>query len=280
MLLHLFRIIHIDTDPLKKDIPIWGFSVDLAITADSELACRALAQEIANQSLPEDRERFSVRKSAIQEEHRSRLEKVQQISHDRTQLRPIAPEWAATCLNEIIDANTLIIGEAVSDAPNLWKYLNLNTPGSYFQSLGSGLGWGLGAAFGAKLADPSKTVVSIVGDGAWLFASPLAAYWASLQKEAPFLTVVFNNQEYFSTTEAILTMAPEGSAKKTNHYPACGLPKPPLFAAIAEAIGLWAKTVEEPSQLTDVLKEAASIVKQGQPALVDVIISSPRPEGS
>ena len=130
---------------------------------------------------------------------------------------------------------------------------------------------------GAKLAAPSKTVVCTVGDGSWVFCAPIAAYWAAEQNRCPFLTVIFNNQEYFATTEAILKAAPDGYARRTGNYPACDLPKPPFYARLAEAMGLFAVTVEDPECLRQALNRAMSEVRAGRSALVDVCVSSPRP---
>ena len=190
---------------------------------------------------------------------------------------PIAPEWAAHCLNEILDKNTVIVGEAVTNSPVLWSHLQLDTPGTYYQSLGSGLGWGLGAALGAKLANPSRTVICIVGDGSWVFANPIAAHWAAEQNHVPFLTVIFNNQQYHATAEAILTVSPEGSARKSGNYPACDLPKPPMYSRVAEALGLWARTVQEPAELLSVLREALDEVRGGRSAVVDICVSASQP---
>ena len=40
-----------------------------------------------------------------------------------------------------------------------------------------GLGWGLGAALGAKLASPDRDVICCVGDGAYIFGSPTASHF-------------------------------------------------------------------------------------------------------
>ena len=180
-------------------------------------------------------------------------------------------------MNEIVDRGTIIVSEAVTNNPILWNYLQLDTPGTYYQSLGSGLGWGLGAALGAKLAAPSKTVICTIGDGSWVFSSPIAVYWAAEQHHCPFLTIIFNNQEYAATTEAILTTSPKGYAKRTGTYPVCDLPKPPLYSRLAEAMGLWAQTVHEPARLQSVLREALAEVRRGRSALVDICVSSSRP---
>jgi acetolactate synthase-1/2/3 large subunit len=269
----------VDIDPLKRDIPIWGFPVDLAIQADSSHATVALAEEVERRLSPADRTRIETRRRVVTAEHQVQRARWRQRALDLAVQRPIAPEWAAYCLSEIVDDDTVIVSEAVTNSPVLWHYLQLDTPGTYYQSLGSGLGWGLGAALGAKLGSPTKTIICTVGDGSWVFGSPLAAYWAAEQYRSPFLTVIFNNQAYAATTEAILGIAPEGYARKTGNYPGCDLPKPPLYSKVAEAMGLWARTVGDPARLQSVLREALNEVRRGRSALVDICVSSPRSIG-
>jgi acetolactate synthase-1/2/3 large subunit len=275
------RVIQVDIDPLKRDIPIWGFPVDLAIQADSSLACVALAEEVERQLGPADRARIETRRRSLTAEHPVRLElRSRQAAAQLASRKPIAPEWAAYCLNEILDEDTIVVSEAVSNNPVLWNYLELNTPGTYFQSGGSGLGWGLGAALGAKLAAPSKTVICATGDGSWIFSSPITAYWAAERQRAPFLTVIFNNQEYFSTAEAILAAAPEGYARKTGNFPACDLPAPGMYSRLAEAMNLWAQTVDDPAELPKALHRGLDEVRRGRCALVNICVASSRPDAT
>ncbi len=271
------RIVHIDIDPLKKNMPIWGFPVDLSIEADSSQAMEVLAGEIERRVTPADRTRIEARRRVVTAEHRALRSRLNERIRDLAARKPIAPEWAAHCLSEVVDENTVIVSEAVSNNPVLWNYLRLDAPGTYFQSLGSGLGWGLGAGLGAKLAAPSKTVICVTGDGSWIFSSPIPAYWAAQQHRSPFLTVIFNNQEYAATAEAILAVAPDGYARATGVYPACDLPSAPMYSRISEAMGLWARTVEDPAKLPQVLREALAEVRRGRSAVVDICVSSLRP---
>jgi acetolactate synthase-1/2/3 large subunit len=181
-------------------------------------------------------------------------------------------------LNEIVDENTLVVAEAASNTLLLWNYLKLDKPGSYYESQGSGLGWGLAAAVGAKLASPAKTVICVLGDGSWMFSSPLAAYAAAQQCDSPFLTVIFNNQEYYSTTEAILTLPPSSHVDKSAVFPVCDLPEAGMYSRVAEAVGLWARTIDDPKQLQAALREALAQVRGGRSAMVNIRVSSPRPK--
>jgi amino acid adenylation domain-containing protein len=267
------RVIHVDVDPLKRDMPIWGLPVDLAIQADSARATAALALEIEQRLTPADRARIESRRRVAATEHQAQRAGWRQRAGELATRQPIAPEWAAHCLNEIVDQETVIVSEAVSNNPTLWHHLELDSPGAYYQSLGSGLGWGLGAAVGAKLASPSKTIICVVGDGSWMFGSPLVAYCAAEQYRAPFLTVIFNNQAYAATIESIRSVAPDGYARRTGTYPGCELPKAPLYSKVAEAMGLWARTVDDPAELRTTLREALDQVRRGRSALVDIGVS-------
>src|SRR5262249_4933832 len=76
----------------------------------------------------------------------------------------------------VVDDQTIVINEYDLDATQAC----FTQPGSYFAAPSSGgLGWGLGAALGAKLAAPDKTVVCCVGDGAYIFGAPTAAHFVS-----------------------------------------------------------------------------------------------------
>jgi acetolactate synthase I/II/III large subunit len=91
----------------------------------------------------------------------------------------------------------------------------------------------------------------------------------------PFLTVILNNQGYAATREAIRSVAPGGFAKATGSYPACDLPTPPeRYARLAESMGLWAKTVDDPASLGATLRNALDEVRNGRSALVDIHISA------
>ncbi len=59
------RIIHVDIDPLKRDIPIWGFPVDLAMQADSSQAMLSLAEEVERQLSAADRTRIETRRRVV-----------------------------------------------------------------------------------------------------------------------------------------------------------------------------------------------------------------------
>ena len=161
------------------------------------------------------------------------------------------------------------------DHPELWLRPNANhlprsKPGTMFANGGSSLGWNLGAAFGAKLAQPDKLVVSLTGDGSYLFGIPSSVYWMSRRYQAPFLTVIYNNQGWNATKNNLLKLYPDGIAKRDDRY-WVNFDQPADLAKIAAAAGgAYALSVSDPEKLPEALAASVEMVKSGRSAVVDV----------
>jgi acetolactate synthase-1/2/3 large subunit len=133
----------------------------------------------------------------------------------------------------------------------------------------------LGAALGAKLAAPDKMVVSLTGDGGFAFGCPTAALWSASSFQAPFLTIIFNNQSYNAVKGMIRgTYGDNNYSEKTGDWVGANISPPPDYALIAEACHGYGKRVEEPSHLLPALKDALEQVRNGKAAVLDVRIRS------
>ena len=160
----------------------------------------------------------------------------------------------------------------MSNAPNVRPYHGRSQPATYFQSGGSSGGWGIGAAFGMKLAQPDRDVVLAVGDGYLMFGSPMMSLWAAAHHRAPFLTVVFVNRSYSTGTSGLKGTYPEGVAVETGNYEGGIFDPPPDFAKLAEAANCYGETVREPEDVGPALKRGLEQVRRGTPALVAAML--------
>ena len=245
--------------------------------AESRLFVQALLEEVKRRMSSATARKCEKRRDELSQTHTRLRARWKEVALQRSNEVPLSPPWFGYCLNQVVDERTLIVCDASTNNPILWTYLEMDQPGSFFQSLGSSLGWGLGAAIGAKLAAPDKLVIAVVGDGCWMFANPLAAYEVSRQQDAPFLTVVLNNEKYAAISESVQSLAPAGEARRRQDFPACQLPAAGYYTRIGEAAGLWSKLVKEPADLTSSLAAAIEKVRAGCSALVEVWVSSPNP---
>ena len=115
------------------------------------------------------------------------------------------------------------------------EYCSFESPDLYFgSSSASGLGWGPGAALGAKLARPQSPVMAVVGDGAFMFSNPAAVHHASALHDLPVLFVVMNNAMWGAVQRSTLAMYPEGLASRSNEADFVQLGKLPAFEQICE----------------------------------------------
>jgi acetolactate synthase-1/2/3 large subunit len=175
-------------------------------------------------------------------------------------------------VGDAVDERTIVVNEYDLDASQAC----FTRPGTYFASPSSGgLGWGLGAALGAKLAAPDHTVICCVGDGAYIFGAPTAAHWVSRAYDAPVLWIIFNNRVWNAVKRSVLSHAPDGWAKRTG-MPLTELDPPPDYELVCQASGGHAERVEDPTKLPEALARALRVVRQeGRQALLNVMCKKP-----
>jgi acetolactate synthase I/II/III large subunit len=161
----------------------------------------------------------------------------------------------------------------VTSSDTVRRFLARETPGGLLSAGAPGLGWGLGGALGARLAAPDQTVVSLVGDGSFVFGSPVAALWAAQQARAPFLTVVLNNSGYNASKMPVLGLFPDGASQRANAFPGVRFATPPDYAALARSCHAYGERVEDPAELGPAIDRALSAMREGQAAVLDVVLA-------
>ncbi len=101
----------------------------------------------------------------------------------------------------------------MNEYPTVLEEMVITEPGQYFGNASAGgLGWGMGAALGAKLAAPDKTVICAVGDGAYMFGNPTAAHYVSEAMRLPVLFIIANNARWAAVHRSTLATYPKGYA--------------------------------------------------------------------
>lgn len=264
------KVVHIGTDPLCHDLPIRGFECDQAITSIASEALRMLGAALerhASRHLPERRERVRAARAAMAE----RLQAERERARTRS---PIDPVWLTHCIDQARDERTVIVREAPQCA---FAHLSCDREGSFYSVGGAGgLGWGLGAALGAKLADPESTVVAVVGDGSYMFGTPVAAHYVGLEQQAPFLTVILDNQRWNEVGAATRHLYPDGVAASDRRLEPLTYFDPRLrLEKVVETVGGHGERVTEPAALPTALRRALDVVrKEKRQAVLDVVCSS------
>ncbi|SOC40221.1 thiamine pyrophosphate-requiring protein [Ureibacillus acetophenoni] len=268
-------IYYIDADPLKEEMPLWYIPSKRFFRADSLTALKQINRKLDQSKINESS--ISSRKYRIKLYHEELKKEASLAAQFREDV--ITPEYLTACVKEIVDDNTIVLNEAITNYGSVTTYLGGNKPGTYFSSGAGSLGWNGGAAIGAKLAHPDKTVISLTGDGSYLFSVPSVVHTMAEQYNTPFLTIIYNNQGWNAPKHSTLGVHPNGIAKNANQFWTNFNPNSEL-AKVAEAAGnAYAVKVEDPHLLRDELRAAIDHVKSGRSAVLDVRIPTIQSQG-
>jgi thiamine pyrophosphate-dependent acetolactate synthase large subunit-like protein len=137
---------------------------------------------------------------------------------------------------------------------------------------GRALGWGVGASAGVKLALPDRQVISLQGDGGFLFGQT-DSLWTMSRYDIPVMTVVTNNRSYEETRWQIFNR--RGRASQANRDYVSYLGDPDVdFTKLAAAYGIPGAVVEDSEALAPAIREGLETLREGRPFMLDVRTST------
>ena len=261
------RIIEIG---LRQDHLARAYPADLLIYAHAGETLEQIGSAIA--SMPVDASAVQARSRAAEALKQARVAARQKTLEQVRDSRPIAPERLASEIDRAIAKDAVVVTEGVtSDAP-IWDYIGFDQPGGgrrHLISSGGSLGWGVGAAIGARLGAPGNQVVALVGDGSYQFA--VQALWTAKRFEVPLIIVIFDNLGYQANRWALAGQ--RGRAAATGRYIGITLDDPRIdHVGIARAYGHDGERVTEPGDIAAALARAIAAERSGRTYVLDVMI--------
>jgi benzoylformate decarboxylase len=211
-----------------------------AIVADVRLTLEALLAELA----PSDREPPAPRAAADPPEEAD----------------PMSASAAIAALADVFPDDGIVVPESPASTFAIRNRLRLSRPGSYYFTAGGGLGFALPAAIGVQMAETSRRVVCVLGEGSAQYA--IQGFWTAAAYDVPVTFLVLRNEEY-----AILKWF--GQIEQVTGAPGLDLPALEV-AAVAEGYGVPARQVAGPEALREALRDA--IAAEG-PRLVEARVA-------
>jgi benzoylformate decarboxylase len=170
---------------------------------------------------------------------------------------PIGGEFAMHTIVTTMPPNAVVVEEAPSHRNALHEYFPIRTSGGFYACASGGLGWALPAALGAALADSSRKVVAVLGDGSSLYT--IQGLWTAAQHRLPITFVILNNAGYAAVKSL-------GARLGIPHMPGSDV-EGVDFVDVARGFGCRASRVERAALLAPALAQAFAA---NEPWLVDV----------
>ncbi len=257
--------IRLDPSSLARTDP-----VDLGMVADLKLAIQDLVAAVRSMAtekrLKEIAEERTNRIRKVTAEMREVRQKTARVDADSS---PITLGRLGLELEDALDRDTCYVND-VDSGKAMDAVLSYGGSDKHYFGTGPNvLGWGMAGSVGVKLARPDQPVVSVVGDGSFLFSGP-QPLWSMARYKVPVTVIVLNNRSYNNERNRIWNSG--GRQFKTGRDMTCYLGSPDVdFAKTASAFGVEGETVTEPAQIRPALDRAKRATVEGRPYLLDVL---------
>ena len=254
-------LIHLDTDPWqigksypaqvgifgdpKATLPDITAAVQARMTAAAKGAAAARLKS-ATEAIKGEREAFRAKAKALA---------------GRTPVQPLA---LLEAIGAMLPKDAVVIEEVLSSAPGARSLINSDDEQSFFALRGGGIGWGLPAAIGAKLALPDRPVVALIGDGSAMYT--VQALWTAAHYKLPIVWVIFNNTSYRILKQRLVAM--RGLAEQADNFVGMELTDPAVdFVGLARSLGIEGQRAKTVKEATDLVAQG---LKSGKALLIDV----------
>lgn len=268
------KVILLDDNSFKEQMPYWGYRIDLSITADIAQSLTKLVDAVriqsgqANRSGINRQERFEYWRT----KHEQVMRKSESEACADQKNKPISTRWFLYLTNKLLPENSIILSEAVSHSMLLRRYLTRFS--NHLRVSSGGLGTGLGVAAGVKLAHPDRPVVLFVGDGSFNYNPVLAGLGLYQEYNIPVLVIILNNHGYITMKYSHQNVYRDGEAVCNNTYFGVDITPDPEYARVAETFSAYGQKIEEPEDIEPAITKALKYMADGKFALLDVILSS------
>jgi benzoylformate decarboxylase len=258
------RMIHLDVDPweLGKNFP-----AEVAILGDPKGTLPELTDltrtAMANGALGAAKERLRTASEATKVE----LEKLRAKARSLAGETPVQPLALINAISEILPKDAVVIDETVSSSGGLRQLMKSDDPQSFFGLRGGGIGWGLPASIGVKIALPDRPVIALVGDGSAMYT--IQSLWTAARYKIGVVFVIFNNTSYRILKQRLF--AQRGYAAQLDTYVGMELNEPALdYVGLARAMGIPGEKAKTVHEATDLIAKGLA---GGTPVLVEVALA-------
>lgn len=267
--------VHSPLSPLPETLPVvhiserdWelgkNYPTEIAIRADVKQTLAALLPRLTTARSPQLAREAEARRAALAPRNwsaqRDQLRVEALLAAETT---PIDPHYLMLRIAEALPPDAVVVEEALTSANTLPGVLAVRDRQGFYGLASGGLGFGMPGAAGVSLALPGRPVVAVIGDGSALYG--IQALWTVAHHKLPVTYVIANNRSYRILKERLV------SFRGSDRFVGMDLRDPSIdYTGLARAMGLTARRVTDPADLSAALREA---VASGTPQLIEIMVA-------
>ncbi|MEA3026659.1 MAG: benzoylformate decarboxylase [Alphaproteobacteria bacterium] len=254
-------LIHLDTDPwqIGKNYP-----AQVGILGDPKATLPDITAGVCERMSAAAKAAAATRLKSATDAIKSERDAFRAKARAMAGKTPVQPLTLLEAIGAMLPKDAVVIEEILSSAPGARSLINSDDAQSFFALRGGGIGWGLPAAIGAKLALPDRPVVALIGDGSAMYT--VQALWTAAHYKLPVIWVIFNNTSYRILKQRLVNM--RGLAEQADNFVGMELTDPAIdFVGLARSLGIEAQRAKTVKDTTDLIGKALT---DGTALLIDV----------
>jgi benzoylformate decarboxylase len=254
-------LIHLDNDPweLGKNYP-----PKVAILGDPKTTLPELTKAAREQMTTGARAAARERLADAQKSTLAEREALKAKARAVAEQTPVQPLSLLNAIGEMLPRDAVVVDETVSSGAGIRSLIRSDDPQSFFGLRGGGIGWGLPASLGVKLALSDRPVVALVGDGSAMYTCQ--ALWTAAHERIAVVFVIFNNTSYRILKQRL--HAQRGLAAQVDRFVGMELVDPPIdYVGLARSLGIAAERAKTVHDATDLITRG---LQSNAPLLIDV----------
>jgi acetolactate synthase-1/2/3 large subunit len=245
------KVIHFEIDPSEVNKIIHA---DVAVLGDAKEALQLLLPKIKSQKHSEWLQKFT---DCTKVEFEKVVKNAVNPATEKLRMAEVIHQ-----LHQLSEGNAIVVTDVGQHQMITSRYYKFNQPNHNVTSGGLGtMGFGLPAAVGAKVAQPEKEVVAVLGDGG--FQMTIQELGTIMQSNIPVKILVLNNN--------FLGMVRQWQQLFFDRRYSFTEMKNPNFVAIANGYSIKGKKVTERKDLKEALKE---MYESKEAYLLEVVVEN------
>jgi thiamine pyrophosphate-dependent acetolactate synthase large subunit-like protein len=217
-------------------------------------------------------DRWRKQRAKVRAFARTLIEREEKLVREHEHDAVIHPAVLEAQMAALLPTNAVMVQESSTARTAL---MNFGHGGmTWTRSGGGSLGFGVGAAIGAKVAvGRERPVILHLGDGALGYSA--MGFWTMARYNTAMLIVVSNNESYQIVRHNWARQMPDSKMVRDGKYPGLMLGSPMVdYVGLARAQGIDGEAVTKPQDLETALRRGlARVTEENRPYLLDVSVA-------
>ncbi len=245
------------------------YPLDVAAQCDVKSTLQSLIEALTK---AKGAEGWAKQRAKVRAYAKTLIEKEEKLVREHEHDTVIHPAVLEAQMADVLPKNAVMVQESSTARTAL---MNFGHGGmTWTRSGGGSLGFGVGAAIGAKIAvGREKPVILHLGDGALGYSA--MGFWTMARYRTAMLIVVSNNESYQIVRHNWAKDMPDSKMVRDGKYPGLMLGSPMVdYVGLARSQGVEGEAVTKATDLETALRRGLErVTRENRPYLIDVSVA-------